>query len=324
MKIDNKTALKLYECMLRIRHTEETIAERYTEWKMRCPTHLSTGQEAVATGVCSALRKDDFVLSTHRCHAHYLAKGGDLNKMIAEIYGKVTGCTSGKGGSMHLIDKSVGFMGSTSIVGNSIPLAVGLGLSIKLQKTDQVSCVFFGDATAEEGVFFESINFAVLKELPVLFICENNFYSVYSPLSVRQPEGRNIFEMVRGLGIASEHGDGNDCLEVYTRTRTAIENIRRRKRPYFIEFDTYRWREHCGPFFDNDLGYRTKEEFVSWKEKDPIVMIETYLLNDYIITEKQLQKTKESAQSGVDRAFDFAEESPFPDPEEAFANLYAE
>ena len=310
--------------MLRIRHTEETIAERYSEWKMRCPTHLSTGQEAIAAGVCSALRIDDFVLSTHRCHAHYLAKGGDLNKMIAEIYGKATGCTSGKGGSMHLIDKSVGFEGSTSIVGNSIPVAVGLGLSIKLQKTDQVSCVFFGDATAEEGVFFESINFAVLKELPVLFICENNFYSVYSPLSVRQPEGRNIFEMVRGLGIASEHASGNDCLEVYTKTNAAIENIRKGKGPYFIEFDTYRWREHCGAFFDNDLGYRTEKEFLLWKKKDPIVLIETYLLNDSIITEKQLQKMKESAQSEVDKAFDFAEESPFPDSKEALANLYDE
>ena len=324
MMIDNRTAVKLYECMLRIRHTEETIAGRYSESKMRCPTHLSTGQEAVGAGVCSALRKDDFVLSTHRCHAHYLAKGGDLNKMIAEIYGKATGCTSGKGGSMHLIDKSVGFKGSTSIVGNSIPLAVGLGLSIKLQKTDQVSCVFFGDATAEEGVFFESINYAVLKELPVLFICENNLYSVYSPLSVRQPKGRNIFEMVKGLGIDSEHVDGNDCLEVYSKTRTSIKNIRKRQRPYFIEFDTYRWREHCGPLFDNDLGYRTSEEFISWREKDPIVMIETYLLNNSIITAKQFQEMKNSAQSDVDKAFDFAEESPFPDPKESLTNLYAQ
>ena len=308
--------------MLKIRHTEETIAERYSEWKMRCPTHLSTGQEAVAAGVCSALRKDDFAMSTHRCHAHYLAKGGNLNKMIAEIYGKATGCTSGKGGSMHLIDKSVGFMGSTSIVGNTIPLAVGLGLSIKLQKTDQISCVFFGDAAVEEGVFFESINFAVLKELPVLFICENNLYSVYSPLSVRQPEGRMIYKMVRGLGISSEQADGNNCQEVYSRASRAIENIRKGKGPCFIEIDTYRWREHCGPFFDNDLDYRTEEEFLFWKNRDPIKLLEPSLLNDSNITEKQLQDIKESTQSWVNRAFNFAEDSPFPDPEEAFANLY--
>ena len=314
----------LYKKIYKIRQVENKISEVYKDQEIRCPVHLSIGQEAIAAGICESLTKNDEIISTHRSHAHYLAKGGDLRKMIAEIYGKATGCTSGKGGSMHLIDKSVGFEGSSSIVGNSIPVAVGLGLSIKLQKTDQVSSVFFGDATAEEGVFFESINFAVLKELPVLFICENNFFSVCSPLSVRQPEGRNIFEMVRGLGIASEHADGNDCLEVYTRTNTAIENIRKGKGPYFIEFDTYRWREHCGPFFDNDLGYRTEKEFLLWKKKDPIVLIETYLLNDSIITEKQLQKMKESAQSEVDKAFDFAEESPFPDPKEALANLYAE
>ncbi len=324
MKIDNKTALKLYERMLKIRHTEETIAERYSEWKMRCPTHLSIGQEAVAAGVCECLTNNDFVLSTHRSHAHYLAKGGDLNSMIAEIYGKATGCSVGKGGSMHLIDTSVGFMGSTALVGNTIPLAVGLGLSIKLHKTDQVSCVFFGDAAVEEGAFFESINFAVLKELPVLFICENNLYSVYSPLSVRQPEDRKIFEMVRGLGIPSEHANGNDCLEVYSRTITAIENIRKGSGPYFIEFDTYRWREHCGPLFDNDLGYRTEEEFLSWKKRDPIKLLETYLLNDLIITGKQLKDMKEVTQSWVNKAFDFADESSFPDPEEAFAHLYAE
>ena len=224
---------------------------------------------------------------------------------------------------MHLIDKAVCFMGSTSIVGNTIPLAVGLGLSIKMQKTDQVSCIFFGDAVVEEGVFFESVNFAVLKELPVLFICENNLYSVYSPMSVRQPEGRKIYKMVRGLGITSEHADGNNCTEVFSKAATAIQNLRNGKGPHFIEFDTYRYREHCGPFFDNNLGYRTEEEFLLWKEKDPIVMMEKCLLNDSIITEKQIQQMKESAQSEVDKAFDFAEESPFPDQEEAFTNLYA-
>ena len=324
MNVDYKTAIKLYKIMLKIRLTEETIAERYSEWKMRCPTHLSIGQEAVAAGLCYALKNNDFVMSTHRAHAHYLAKGGNLNKMIAEIYGKVTGCTSGRGGSMHLIDKSVGFMGSTSIVGNTIPLAVGLGLSIKLKKTDQVSCVFFGDAASEEGVFFESINFAVLKKLPVLFICENNLYSVYSPLRVRQPEGRKIFKMVKGLGINSEHGDGNNVLEVYSKAKKAIAGIRKGNGPHFFEFSTYRWCEHCGPNFDNDLGYRTKEEFLAWKERDPIKLLEPYMLNDFKFTKKQIKDMKESIQTSVNRAFDFAEESLFPEPEEAFTHLYAE
>ena len=324
MQVDNTTAVKFLERMLKIRITEETIAERYSKWKMRCPTHLSIGQEAVATGICSALRKDDFVLSTHRSHAHYLAKGGDLNKMIAEIYGKVTGCSSGKGGSMHLIDKNVGFMGSTSIVASTIPVAVGLGLSIKIHKTDQVSCVFFGDAGAEEGVFFESINFAVLKRLPVLFVCENNLYSVYSPLRVRQPEGRKIFAMVRGLGITSEHGDGNNVLEVYSKAERAIAGIRKGNGPYFFEFSTYRWREHCGPNFDNDLGYRAEEEFIEWKEKDPLKLLESQLMDQGIIRRNDIEEMEVNIQQEIDQAFDFAEKSPFPDPEEAFIGLYRE
>jgi len=323
MNVDNQTALKLYECMLKIRHTEETIAERYSEWKMRCPTHLSIGQEAVASGVCGNLNENDFVLSTHRCHAHYIAKGGDINKMIAEIYGKATGCSAGKGGSMHLIDKSVGFMGSTAIVSNTIPLAVGLGLSIKLNGTNNISCVFFGDGAVEEGAFFESINFAVLKKLPVLFICENNLYSVYSPLSVRQPENRKIHEVVKSLGINIFSGDGNNVSEVFEMAQNAVKGIKAGNGPQFIEYSTYRWLEHCGPDYDNEIGYRTEEEFLSWKKRDPITLLEPHLLNDSIIKEKQLQKMKKSVQSEVDKAFKFAEESPFPDPEEAFTDLYA-
>ena len=322
MEID--TLARFYHTMLRIRMVEETIAKRYSEWKMRCPTHLSTGQEAVATGVCIALKKDDFVLSNHRSHAHYLAKGGDLNKMVAEIYGKATGCSSGRGGSMHLIDQGHGFMGSTSIVGSTIPLAVGLGLSIVLNKTNQVSCVFFGDASVEEGVFFESVNFAVLRKLPVLFVCENNLYSVYSPLGVRQPEGRKIFEMTRGLGIPSEHCDGNNVWEVFSMVDKAAAGIREGKGPHFLEFSTYRWREHCGPNFDNDLGYRTEEEFLSWKERDPIAILESQLWGQNAISQVKIGEMQASIQKEVDEAFDFAENSPFPHPEEAFTALYRE
>ncbi|MFH1309967.1 MAG: thiamine pyrophosphate-dependent dehydrogenase E1 component subunit alpha, partial [Candidatus Omnitrophota bacterium] len=232
--------------MKRIRFTEETIARRYNEWKMRCPTHLCTGQEAIAAAAGLALRKDDFVVSTHRAHGHYLAKGGNLKKMIAEIYGKASGCSGGKGGSMHLIDKTVGFMGSTAIVGGTIPIAVGLALSIQLHGTDQISCTFFGDGAVEEGVFYESVNFAALKKLPVLFICENNFYSVYSPLKVRQPEGRKIYKMVEAIGIPSEQIDGNNAPEVYHKLKLAARSIRKGEGPRFLEFLTYRWREHCG------------------------------------------------------------------------------
>ena len=181
LSVENSTNEKLL-AMTRIRMVEEAIAERYSEGKMRCPTHLSIGQEAVAVGVCSQLTPADYAMSTHRAHAHYLAKGGDLNRLIAEIYGKKTGCSGGLGGSMHLIDRDIGFMGSTAIVGNTIPVAVGMGLAIQNLNEDRISCVFFGDGSTEEGAFYEAASFAALRSLPVLFICENNFFSVYSPL----------------------------------------------------------------------------------------------------------------------------------------------
>jgi len=306
--------------MLKIRLTEETIVDKYSEGKMRCPTHLSIGQEGVAAGVCGALSKDDLVLSTHRSHAHYLAKNGSLKKMIAEIYGKSTGCSSGKGGSMHLIDTSVGFMGSTAIVGNTIPLSVGLGLSIRLKKENNISCVFFGDSSIEEGVFYESINFAVLKKLPVLFICENNLYSVYSPMSVRQPKNRIIHEMVKALGIETYSGNGNDVREVFEMTQHAISQIKNGASPQFIEFSTYRWREHCGPNYDNDIGYRIEKEFELWKAKDPIKYCENNFLkkDDSIINQYRAEVQKQ-----VDEAFQFAENSPFPNSSEAFTDLFA-
>ena len=296
--------------MLRIRMTEEAIAERYTENKMRCPTHLSIGQEAISVGVCSNLTKNDFVLSTHRAHAHYLAKGGDLKRMIAELYGKKTGCSKGMGGSMHLIDKSVGFMGSTAIVGNTIPVAVGLGLSLKLKKEDGLSCVFFGDGAIEEGAFYESINYAVVHKLPVLFICENNLYSVYSGLTVRQPQGRKIYEMVDAMGIQTDHGYGNDVEEVQKKVSNAIDKIFGGQGPQFIEFNTYRWREHCGPNYDNDIGYRSEAEYLEWKDKDPLKDININL------SKEQLDIETRNINNEIDDAFSYADDSDFPDYED--------
>ena len=293
--------------MMRIRMVEESIAEKYSEGKMRCPTHLSIGQEAVSVGVCANLSCEDLALSGHRAHAHYLAKGGCLKSMIAEIYGKATGCSKGLGGSMHLIDKSVGFMGSTAIVGNTIPVAVGLGLSLKLKNSNSISCVFFGDGAVEEGVFYESINFSILHKLPVLFICENNLYSVYSGLEVRQPKGRVIHEMVEGMGIEVDFGDGNKAHEVFEKVSKAKSNILLGKGPQFLEFETYRWREHCGPNYDNDIGYRTEEEFLEWKKRDPIKNILKK------IDKKIVKDLREKIDKEIDEAFNFAEQSPFPD-----------
>ena len=261
---------KLFESMLRIRLVEESIANKYSEQKMRCPTHLSIGQEAIAVGVCANLTSQDQVLSTHRAHAHYLAKGGCLNSMMAEIYGKASGCSKGMGGSMHLIDTSVGFMGSTAIVGNTIPVAVGLALEKKLTRKKSIACVFFGDGATEEGAFYESVNFAIIHSLPILFICENNLYSVYSGLEVRQPVGRKIYKMVRAMGISAQHGNGNDVEEVARKVKHAKTMILKSGGPQFLEFDTYRWREHCGPNFDNNIGYREESEFLKWKKKDPL------------------------------------------------------
>lgn len=321
-KMDVELSKSLLFCMKRIRAVEETIAERYHEGKMRCPTHLCTGQEAVAAGVGAVLRKDDFVVSTHRAHGHYLAKGGDLNRMMAEIYGKATGCSSGKGGSMHLIDESVCFMGSTSIVGGTIPIGTGLGLSISLNGTDQVSCVFFGEGSTEEGVFYESVNFAALKKLPVLFVCENNLYSVYTPLAVRQPQGRKIYEMVHGFGIQTDSGDGNDVMDVYNKVSRAVEAIRAGSGPFFLEFSTYRWREHCGPNFDNNIGYRTEEEYLEWKKKDPIMLFESSLLAKSDMNMAEITMIDEKLTKELANAFEFAEQSPFPPLSEVTSHLY--
>ena len=292
--------------MLRIRLVEESIANKYSEQKMRCPTHLSIGQEAIAVGVCANLTLQDQVLSTHRAHAHYLAKGGCLNSMMAEIYGKVSGCSKGMGGSMHLIDTSVGFMGSTAIVGNTIPVAVGLALEKKLTRKKSIACVFFGDGATEEGAFYESVNFAIIHSLPILFICENNLYSVYSGLEVRQPVDRKIYKMVRAMGISAQHGNGNDVEEVARKVKHAKTMILKSGGPQFLEFDTYRWREHCGPNFDNNIGYREESEFLKWKKKDPLKNF--YSEN----SQKYIDRKIDTISQEIDDAHQFADDSKFP------------
>ncbi len=316
-------SLELLRIMLKIREVELEIARKYPEGEMRCPTHLSIGQEAAAAGVCAALKKDDLAVSTHRAHAHYLAKGGSVRAMIAEIYGKATGCSRGKGGSMHLTDWSVGFVGSTAIVGNSIPVGVGLGFSLKMKGVDNISVVFLGDGSVEEGVFYESINFAAVKKLPVLFVCENNLYSVYSPLSVRQPKDRRIYSMVEAMGITTETVDGNNVIETYRAAIDSVSKIRRDQKPHLMELCTYRWLEHCGPNFDNELGYRSKEEFEFWKNKDPIKIFEADLIAKGVISELDIVKFKEAAKEEVKDAFEYAERSPYPEENEAFAHLYS-
>ena len=316
-------SLKLFAQMYRIRAVEEEIALRYPQGKMRCPVHLSIGQEAIPSVFANNIRTTDFAVSTHRGHAHYLAKGGNLNAMIAEIYGKATGCAKGKGGSMHLIDLAVNFMGTSAIVGNSIPVGVGLALSVQLKKTDQISCIFLGDGAVEEGVFYESVNFAAVRKLPVLFICENNLYSVYSPLSVRQPQGRSIAKMVEAMGIKVATGAGSELLSCNQIMKDAVNAVRNGRGPYFLEFSTYRWREHCGHNFDNDIGYRTQDEFLAWQELDPLTHLERVLSQSESEVQLAVNNIKSAIKTEVQATFETAEAAPFPAASEAYQDVYA-
>jgi TPP-dependent pyruvate/acetoin dehydrogenase alpha subunit len=320
---DVEREIRLLRTMWRIRMVEEAIAARYAEGKMRCPTHLSTGQEAVPAALAECLRPTDYAVSTHRGHAHYLAKGGSLPAMLAEIYGKVTGCARGRGGSMHLIDTKVGFMGTSAIVGNSIPIGVGLGLSLQLQDQRALSCVLFGDGATEEGAYYESLNFAAVRNLPVLFICENNLYSVYSPLSVRQPPGRSIARVAQSLGLKTEVTDGNDAVAVCDAVARAADQIRAGAGPRLLEFSVYRWREHCGPEFDNHLGYRSVEEFEAWRAREPIGYLRRLLVQQGVDAERLESAWRQELQAEIASAFEFAESSPFPHPSDAYVGEFA-
>ncbi len=275
--------------MYRIRSIEEKIADLYGEQEMRCPVHLCIGQEAICAGVGNAIQQTDLMLSNHRAHGHYLAKGGDAFRMFAELYGKEAGCTKGRGGSMHLVDLSVNFLGSTPIVANIIPVATGVAFAEKMKGKKTVTVVFLGEAAIEEGAFHESLNFAVLKSLPILYVCENNLYSVYTPLADRQPK-RSIMKLAAAHGASSYTADGNDVLEVYNCSQRVVDEIRSGRGPAFLEFPTYRHLEHCGPNFDNHIGYRTEKEYLMWKEKDPLTRFKRFAKHKQLLEFDTLEK----------------------------------
>lgn len=295
--------------MLRIRVVEERIAAIYHPAdEMKCPTHLYTGQEAVAAGVCEALRQDDVVCPSHRSHGWYLAKGGDLGKMMAELFGKVTGCSKGWGGSMHLVAVDRGIMGSSSILGGTISHAAGCALAFKMLGTDRVAVAAFGDATVEEGIFHESLNWASLKRLPVVFVCENNLFSTHTPLSLRQPPVE-IFRRAESYGLPGIRVDGNDAIEMYRVAEQAVAIARSGGGPTLIEAMTYRWREHVGPDYDHDLGYRTRKELDQWMERCPIQRL------SHLVSKDELANLEARLGEELDEAIDFARRSSFPDPE---------
>lgn len=311
----------LYAGMLRVRLVEEAIAARYSEQEMRCPVHLSIGQEAAAVGTCSALKADDVAVSTHRCHAHYLAKGGDLNVMMAEIYGKASGCCGGRGGSMNLFDNAAGFMASIPIVGSSIPLGVGMGLAIQQQGRKAVSVVFLGDAALEEGVFHESANFAMTRKLPVVFVCENNLFSVYTPLDDRQPD-RPLSDLAKAHAMPAVQADGNNVETVREMVSEACDTARDGGGPTFLVLDTYRWLEHCGPNYDNDIGYRTEDEFRQWKDLCPVDGYREKLEAGGLWTAGDEETLRAELSSEIEAAFEFAKTSPFPDAKTVSDHVY--
>lgn len=308
--------VRLYFTMLRIRRVQEKIAEIYpqTPRRIQCPVHLCIGQEAIPAGVCANLRRDDFVFSFYRGHGHYLAKGGDLKALFAELYGKATGCSKGHGGSMHIIDTSVGFMGTSAIVGGQIPMAVGSALAFKLTKTDRVSVVFFGDGATEEGVFHEALNFASLKKLPVVFVCENNLYAVKAHIRERRAVD-NISLLVKGgYGIQSFRINGNDAREVFDCGARAIDLCRGGEGPTLIEARTYRWRGHLeNTFFSDDISDgRPQEEVELWKKRCPIKSFENYLLSHGTLSMLDFEMIKKDIDTEIAEAVKFAEDSPFP------------
>ncbi|MEZ5665914.1 MAG: thiamine pyrophosphate-dependent dehydrogenase E1 component subunit alpha [Alphaproteobacteria bacterium] len=314
--------LTLFRSLLRMRMVEERIAALYPEQDMRCPTHFSIGQEAVAAGVLAHVARDELAMSAHRSHAHYLGKGGDLKAMLAELHGKATGCAGGKGGSMHLIDRAAGFLGCVPIVGATIPIAVGAALGTRMQGVARLATVFFGEGAAETGVFHESLNYAVLHRLAVLFVCEDNLYSVNTGLAARQPAGRTLAGLARAHGAYAAEGDGQDVEAVHALTAPAIAHARAGNGPAFLRFATYRMLEHCGPLADTRLGFRPAGEYEAWAARDPVAIQQQRLMADGRLTAAALGALRDTLAAEIEAAVAFAKASPFPERAALHRDLY--
>lgn len=309
MQISKEKKIEIFHTMLRIRMVQESIGSCYLQDEMKTPVHLYIGQEAIASGVCGVLLKDDYISSNHRSHGHYLAKGGDLKALMAELYGRSDGCSKGYGGSMHLVDISVGHLGSSSIVGGCIPIGTGLGLAVRMKKTNQVSVIFFGDGAADEGVLYESINFAMLKKLPVIYILENNQWSVCSNVSARQAD-KNIFHQASKDLLLTRQIDGNDALTVYETACLAVDRAREGFGPSFIECLTYRIAPHAGCADQDMQGYRDSKEIDLWKSKCPVERFKGVLLKEAILSLQDIDSMEKRITDEIDAAFKFAKASP--------------
>jgi len=305
--------------MCRIRLFEETVEKHFLNGEIPGFVHLYIGEEAIATGVCANLTKSDYIESTHRGHGHTLAKGAEVNKAMAEIYGRKTGFCKGKGGSMHIADFSVGMLGANGVVGGGFNLAVGAALGIKMQGRKDVSVVFFGDGASNRGTFHEGANLAAAWNLPVIFVCENNKWASTTPHGT-QTSVENISDRAVGYGMPSAIVDGNDVFEVYEAAKKAVERARQGGGPTLLEAKTYRIKGH---FVGDPELYRTKEEVKEQFEKnDPIKRFEMKVLEEKWMTEKELAAIKEEEVAVIEKSIEFAKSSPFPDKSELFEDLY--
>jgi pyruvate dehydrogenase E1 component alpha subunit len=317
--LDKDQLVELYRQMLLIRRFEEKSAEVYVAGKIGGFCHLYIGQEAVGVGTISAIRKDDYVLASYREHGLALAKGMSARAIMAELFGKATGCSKGKGGSMHMFDKSLGFFGGHAIVGGQIPLATGTAFATKYQGTDQVTLCFFGEAAVNQGAFHESLNMAQLWKLPCIYICENNQYGMGTSLA-RAMSLQNIAQKACAYNMASEFVDGMDVLAVREATTRAVERARKEYLPTLLEIRTYRFMGHS---MSDPGNYRTRAEIEKYQERDPIKLFSASLLEEKIVDQKALDEIDRKIKEEVEDSLRFADESPLPDPSELYTDVYA-
>lgn len=307
---------RLYRSLRRIRRIEEEVAAIYPSDKIKSPVHLSIGQEAVSVGVIDVLQPSDVVAGSYRGHAVYLAKGGDLKAMLAEMYGRQAGCARGKGGSMHLVSAEHNMIGASAVVGTQIPHAVGYALALKREGTRRVAVVFLGDGATEEGVFYESLNFASLHKLPVMFVCENNRLAIHTPLEKRWAS-EQLCERVATFGIPTERITDGDVFQIRAVTGAAVAAMRAGAGPFFLECDIYRWREHVGPAEDFNAGYRDRSDLEPWVANDQVAR-----LADMVDPARRASINAE-IEAEIAAAVDYAEQMPFPEPEELYDGVFA-
>lgn len=318
MAIEKEKLIGMYQTMVRIRVFEERVSKEFAAGNIPGFVHVYIGQEATATGACANLRPDDYIASTHRGHGHLIAKGGQMERMMAELYGRKAGYCKGKGGSMHIADVDIGILGANGIVGGGIPIAGGAALSAQMRGTDQVVICFLGDGASNRGTFHEGVNLAACWNLPVVYIVENNLYAEKTRISdtSRVP---NLSDRASSYGIPDVTVDGNDVMAVYEAVGEAVARARKGEGPTLVECKTYRWHGH---YEGDPQTYKPKEEIEEWKMKDPIPVFRKRLVEMKVLTEQEAEKTDREVNDEIDRAVKFAEESPFPTPEEALEDVF--